>query len=44
MKNILSDFINLIYPRPEGETYTWGEILLVLGMLVLLSLVAIVFL
>ncbi len=44
MKKILSDFINLIYPKPEGETYTWGEIILVLGMLVFLSLVAIMFL
>ena len=44
MKKILSYFVNLIYPRPEGETYTWGEIILVLGMLVFLSLVAIMFL
>ena len=44
MKKLLSDFVNLIYPKPEGETYTWGEIILVLGMLVFLSLVAIMFL
>jgi hypothetical protein len=33
MKQILSDFVNLIYPRPEGEEWKWGEIILVLGMI-----------
>ena len=44
MKKILSDFVNLIYPRPEGKLYTWGEIILVLGMLAFLSIVALMFL
>jgi hypothetical protein len=33
MKQLLSDFVNLIYPKPEGETWTWGEIIFVLGIL-----------
>jgi hypothetical protein len=33
MKRILSAFVNLLYPRPEGEEWKWGEIILVLGMI-----------
>jgi len=40
MKQILSDFVNLIYPRPEGEAWKWGEIILVWGMIGLLIVVA----
>jgi hypothetical protein len=33
MKQLLSNFVNLIYPKPEGETWTWLEIIFVLGIL-----------
>jgi hypothetical protein len=33
MKKLLSDFVNLFYPKQEGETWTWGEIFFVLGIL-----------
>lgn len=42
MKRILSAFVNLLYPRPEGEDWKWGEIIFVLvmiGFLVFISLI-----
>lgn len=41
MKQILSDFVNLFYPKPEGETWKWGEIILVLGMIAFLIFISI---
>lgn len=32
MKKILSDFLNLIFPKPEGETWKWVEIIMILGI------------
>jgi len=37
MKQLLSDFINLIYPQPEGETRKWGEIILALRVIGLVA-------
>jgi len=44
MKQILSDFLNLFYPRPEGEAWEWVEILFVLGMIVLLTFITVLML
>ena len=33
VKELLSDFVNLIYPKPEGEAWKWGEIIFVLGII-----------
>ena len=42
VKQILSDFVNLIYPRPEGEEWKWGEIIFVLAMIGFLIVVFVV--
>ncbi len=42
MKQILSDFVNLIYPKPKGEIWKWGEIVFVLGLIGLIILIYIV--
>ncbi len=39
VKELLSDFVYLIYPKPEGEEWKWGEIIAVIGMIVLLIIV-----
>ena len=41
MKQILSDFLNLIFPRPEGVQWKWVEIVLVLGILVFLIFITV---
>jgi hypothetical protein len=43
MKKILSDFVNLIYPKPEGESWTWGEIVIILGVLGFVTFMVVTF-